>query len=1010
MKTRWRLTVLLLLVGIFRTTVSAQTVDSADIRVAGKVTGEGAQPLAGVSVSVEGTTRGTTTDSSGHYSIVAPGTGSLRFTYVGYITQTFKINNLQEFNVQLKAGGNQLNQVVVIGYGTQRKVDVTGSVDHIKGEELSKQPVLTATQALQGKAAGIQVVSSGQPGSMPQVIIRGAGSILGGVNPLYIVDGIWTDDITNINSADIVSVDVLKDASSSSIYGVRGANGVVLITTRQGSGKMRVNYNNDIGIEQAAFVVPMANGSQYLNYIQATTGLPAASTPYNTDWYRQVLRNAFYNNHNLSVTGSSSQDKYALSVGYLQNNGIIIDNSYTRYTMRFNNEFSPASFIRIGSTASFANQTAQNVPTGTITEDAYRAAPLVPATINGKFGNTSQYQNVGNPILDAQTTNDLSHKNTLQGNAYLEIKPLPFLSLKTEFNDELVFTDDRAYTFKHPNDTSFFTSNGGTQGASRSLLTVNTGKNYHWVWTNTINFNQTFGDHKIGLLVGTEAQKVYQTSINGLVYDVPAVQSEWYLQNGNASTAQNGSGVLEYTTNSYLGRLTYSYDDRILLTANFRADGSSVFAVGHQWGYFPGISAGWVVTRENFMKRQNIFQYLKLRASWGELGNSAITPDAPVETTIGSIPYFFNSGTSASGATVGAITPQIKDAGIKWEITKEYDFGFEYSILKDHLSGEFDVYDKRVSNALINVRVLGTFASQANPYSPTTPGDVLFNAGVIDNKGIEFSARWHDNIGSDFSYYIGGNISANKNRVVSLNGGLPIFDGNINGYFTTETKAGYPIGSFFMRKVIGVFQNQSQIDSYKDKNGNLLQPGANPGDFIYQYNPDGTLDTAFLGAYSPKIFAGLSAGVTYKAFDLSIDLYGYFGNKVYNGKLQARVVYTDNIERSVATSFWSPSNPSNTQPSANGGNLPASSYFLSSGEFIRINNITVGYNMPEKLLKGQKVVQSLRVFLHAQNPVTQKKYGGFTSELPGGSPTNAGIELNTYPTTRTFAAGVNVVI
>ncbi|HTR28324.1 MAG TPA: TonB-dependent receptor [Puia sp.] len=1010
MKTSWKLTVLLLYVGIFYTTAQAQTVDSTNIQVSGMVTGETGQPLSGVSISVNGTNRGAATDSSGHFLILAPRNGSLLISYVGYVTQTIRINNLQEHNIQLKPAGSQLNQVVVVGYGTQRKIDVTGSVDHIKGEELTKQPVLTATQALQGKAAGVQIVSSGQPGSMPQVIIRGAGSILGGVNPLYIVDGIWTDDITNINSADIVSVDVLKDASSSSIYGVRGANGVILITTRQGSGKMKVSYNANIGIQQAAYVVPMANGSQYLNYIQATTGLPAASTPYNTNWYNQVLRNAFYDNHNLSVSGSSSQDKYALSVGYLQNNGIIIHNSYTRYTMRFNNEFTPASFIRIGSTASFANQTAQNVPTGTITEDAYRASPLVPAMLNGKFGNTSQYQNVGNPILDAQNTNDLSHKNTLQGNAFVEVKPFSSLALKTEFNDELVFNDDRAYTYQHPNDTSFFTTNGGTQGASRSLLTVNSGKNYHWVWTNTIHFNHSFGDHKIGILAGTEAQKVYQTSINGLVYDVPAVQSEWYLQDGNASTAQNGSGVLEYATNSYLGRLTYSYDDRLLLTANFRADGSSVFAPGHQWGYFPGISAGWVITRENFMNRQNIFQYLKLRASWGELGNSAITPDAPVETTIGSIPYFFNSGTSASGATVGAITPQIKDAGIKWEITKEADFGFEYSVLKDHLSGEFDIYDKRVNNALINVRVLGTFASQANPYSPTTPGDVLFNAGVIDNKGVEFSARWHDNIGSDVSYYIGGNISANRNRVVSLNGGLPIFDGNINGYFTTETKAGYPIGSFFMRKVIGVFQDQNQIDNYKDKNGNVLQPGANPGDFIYQYKSDGTLDTAFLGAYSPKIYAGLSAGLTYKAFDLSFDLYGNFGNQVYNGKLQARVVYTDNIERSVATSFWSPTNHSNAHPSANGGNLPASSYFLASGEFVRINNITLGYNMPARLLKGQKVVNSIRVFLNAQNPVTLKKYGGFSSELPGSSPTNAGIELNTYPTTRTFAAGLNVGI
>src|SRR6185312_14376985 len=345
-----------------------------DIQVTGKVTGASGEALSSVSVTLKGTTRGTATDAAGNFSITAPPDGTLVFTYVGFVTQEIRIDSQPQINVQLKPSGNQLGEVVVVGYGTQKKVDVTGSVDHIKGEELAKQPVLTATQALQGKAAGVQVVSSGQPGSMPQVVIRGAGTVLGGVNPLYIVDGIWTDDITNINSADILSVDVLKDASSCSIYGVRGANGVVLITTRQGSGKIKVNYNNNIGMTQAAYVVPMASGQEYLKYIQATTGLPAPSTPYNTDWFKQVLRNAFYDSHNLSVSGSSAQDKYALSIGYLKDNGIIVDNNYTRYTMRFNNEFTPASFIRIGSTVSFANQTSQNVPTGTITEDAYRAS------------------------------------------------------------------------------------------------------------------------------------------------------------------------------------------------------------------------------------------------------------------------------------------------------------------------------------------------------------------------------------------------------------------------------------------------------------------------------------------------------------------------------------------------------------------------------------------------------------------------------------------------------------
>jgi TonB-linked SusC/RagA family outer membrane protein len=979
-----------------------------DVLVTGKITGDNGEPLSGVSVTLKGSTRGTATDSAGNFTIMVPQDGTLRITYIGYLNQEIKVNNQTQINIQLKPSGSQLDQVVVVGYGTQKKIDVTGSVAHVNGDEISKQPVLTATQALQGKVAGVQITSSGQPGSMPQVIIRGAGSILGGANPLYVVDGIWASDITNINSADIVSVDILKDASASSIYGVRGANGVILITTRQGSGKMKVAYTGTVGVQQAANVVPMANAAEYINYRENYSGLPVATTGYSTNWYNQVLRNAFYQNHNLSVTGGNSQDKYALSASYQTNNGIIIFNDYTRYTVRLNNEFTPTTFLKIGTTASFANQTAQNVPTATITEDAYRAAPLIPGMLNGKFGNTSQYQNVGNPILDAQNTNDLSHDNRVQANAFVEVKPIRSLALRSTFNEEGDFGDGRQYTYQHPNDISFFTTNGGSQGATRSTLNISNIKNYDWVWSNTITYSQDFGASKLSVLAGTEAQTNYTSSWSASRYSVPPIPSEWYLQNGDANFQFNGSTVTKYTTNSYFGRVTYSYDGRFLFTGNFRADGSSVFSAQNRWGYFPGVSAGWVLTRENFMQGQKIFQYLKLRGSWGELGNSAVAPDASVATVLSNIPYFYNSGTSAAGATTGSIVPQIKQLNLKWEVTKEADLGFDYTMLNGRLSGEFDVYDKKATQALILVQVPGTFGSQANPNSTIVPGEVLDNAAVIDNKGLEFSANWHDNINKNLSYHIGGNVSFNRNRVVSLNGGLPLFDGNINGFYTTETKAGNAIGSFFMRQAIGVFQNLAQVDAYRDKNGNLLQPGAQPGDLMYKYNANGTLDTANVGAYQPKLYVGISGGLNYKSFDFSIDIYSNIGNQVYNGKEQARVNVTDNIEKSVATGFWTQQNKSNSQPAPNAGNQPASSYYISSGTFVRINNATLGYTVQQKVLDRQKVITSCRIFIDAQNPVTLKKYKGFSSELPGSSPTNAGIELGTYPTTRIFAAGINL--
>jgi TonB-linked SusC/RagA family outer membrane protein len=981
--------------------------------ISGKVIDMARMPISDVSVIVKGAKNGTATDASGNFSLSVPDSNStLVVSSVGYKSKTVDLEGRSEITVQLEnSGPSELQQVVVVGYGVQRKVDVTGAVSHVNGELLAKQPVLTVTQALQGQIPGVQITSSGQPGSSPQVIIRGTGSILGGADPLYIVDGIWTDDITNINTADILSVDVLKDASSCSIYGVRGANGVILITTKQGSGKMKVNYTGTFGMQQAAYLVPMANASQYINYVEAATfGLPVPSTGYNTNWYNQVLRNAFYQNHNVSIAGSGEHNKYSLSVGYLTNQGIIIVNDYSRYTIRLNNEFTPTSFLKIGTTASFANQASQNVPTGTVTEDAYRASPLVPAMVNGKFGNTSQFQNVGNPVLDAQNTNDLSHTNTLQGNVYAEIKPIRSLALRSTFGDELVFNDDRAYTYAHPNDTSFFNVNGGSQGATRSTLNISNAKYYHWVWSNTINYDKNFGNSRLTVLAGTEAQEYYNIGSSASRYSVPPIPSEWYLQNGDAAFQFNNSSVTKYTTNSYFGRIFYSFMDRYEFTGNFRADGSSVFSAQNRWGYFPGVSAGWIISKENFMQHQQIFQYLKLRGSWGELGNSNIPSDASVQTVLSNIPYFYNSGNTGTGATTGSIVPQIKDLNLKWEITKEADLGLEYSVLKGRLSGELDVYQKRVNNALIYVQVPGTFGSQANPNSSITPGDVLTNAATIDNKGLEFSARWKDNISKNFSYFIGGNMSLNKNRVVSLNGGLPFFDGNINGYFTTETKAGYPIGAFFMRKVLGVFQSLAEIDAYTDKNGNKLQPGAQPGDFKYQYNSNGQLDTAYLGSYLPKVYVGLSGGINYKAFDFTIDIYSNIGNQVYNGKQQARVDTKDNLERSVATSYWTPTNKSNSQPSANGGNLPASSYFLASGTFVRINNVMIGYTLPDRIIKKQRIITDCRIFINAQNPITLKKYSGFSSELPGSSPTNAGIELGTYPTTRTFAFGINLGI
>jgi TonB-linked SusC/RagA family outer membrane protein len=987
-------------------TVSA----TQDIKIIGKITGQNGEPLSGVSITVKGTNRGSTTDNSGNFTLTAPQDGILLISYVGYAGQSVPVNNQSVLTIMLAPSVRQMDQVVVIGYGIQRKVDVTGSVGSVKGAELVKQPVMTATQAIQGKVAGVQIISSGQPGTSPQVRVRGTGSILSGVNPLYVVDGIITDDILNINTADILSVDVLKDASSTAIYGARAANGVILITTRQGSGKMKVNYSDNLGIRQAANLVKMANSQEYVAYEKGILGIPASfitPTGYSTNWYDQILRKGFYQNHNLSISGSAEKNRYLLSLGYMTDEGIVNTNNFNRITARFNNEYTPTDNLKIGVVASYSNGIGQNVNVGQIFEDAYRASPLVPGMLKGLYGNTSQFQNVGNPILDANAVNDKSIENKLQGTGYIEYKPLSWLTLKSSFGEEVDFYDDRQYIYMLPNDTTVFLTNGGSQGATQSNLTLTSTKYYHWTWDNTISFNRTLNLHRISLLAGATAEKYYKNGFVASRPDVPPDPNLWYLDagGGNQGLQFNNSDNIpnEYTRNSYLGRVFYSYADKYLITGTFRADGSSVFNARNRWGYFPGISAGWLISKEDFMQKQRVFETLKLRGSWGKVGNSNIPSDASAITLLTGVPYFF-SGNSVSGSFV----PQIKDQNIKWEITTEKDLGLEYGALRGRLTGEIDLYDKITNNALIYVQVPATFGSQANPNSTITPGYVITNAASIENKGVEFSSRWSDKINSKLSYYIGGNISFNKNNVRSLNGGTPYYDGNINGYFVTETTVGHPIGSFLLPKQIGVFQSQNEVNSYTDKNGKLLQPDAQAGDFKYQYNGDGTLDTAYLGSYQPVAYYGIALGLSYANLDLSVDVYGNFGNKVYNGKRQARVVPSDNLEEAQAVNRWTTQDHSQSEPAPNGGNLPASSYFVASGNFIRINNITLGYTFPGRILQRQHVISSFRIFANAQNPLTIKKYSGFTAELPGTTATNAGIELSTYPATRTFAAGLNI--
>jgi TonB-dependent starch-binding outer membrane protein SusC len=972
------------------------------------------QGLPGVNVSIKGTTRGTVTDANGSYELeVSPSDAELVFSFIGYASQTIAIQGKTSIDVVLESDILSLEEIVFVGYGIQKKSDVTGSTATIKGDELFKQPVLTATQAMQGKVAGVQIISSGQPGSSPQIRVRGVGTALGGTTSLYVVDGVLTDDISNINTADIISINVLKDASSASIYGSRGANGVIIITTRKGeSGKLKVSYNNNIGIRQAANLVEMANSAEYRNYVQAATGsAPPASTA-DTDWYGTILRTAWQQNHALSISGGSDKASYLFAVGYLHDQGIVLNNDFERFTIRANNDFTLSDKIKVGIQSSFGNSINQNAfgnididafgNIGSVYNNAYRASPTIPSIEGGRYGNTSAYQNVGNPLLDVNNNDVRVNDNRLQGSTYLDFKPVEWLSLRSSLGADWRNSLNRAYYYQFDPDEETFLTAGGNQLRALSSLGVKQTQTFRWVWDNTATYTKQWGNHDLTVLAGVTAEKYTQHWFSANRNDVPADPDLWYINVGDANTSQNDGKGDAWARNSYLARANYAYKGKYLATATLRSDGSSRLPGKNRWQQFPSVGLGWVISRESFIQSISFLDLLKLRASYGKVGNDQIPTDAFTQTVAINKAYNFNG--SSVPATPGSQINQIIDPNITWEITEEYDVALEFELLQTRLTGEINFYDKRVENALIRVPV------------PRTVGDadgvILTNAASIQNRGLEVLINWKNRVSDNFSYSVGGNITFNDNNVVALNGGRTIQGGGIGAAqgFTTLTDNGHSVGSFYVLQTIGVFNTTAEVNSYVDSDGNLIQPTAKPGDFKYlDKNNDGRIDDedrVFAGSYQPVAYYGINSSANYKNWDFSIDIYGNAGNEVYNGKKAVRVEGKDNVEKDVVYSRWTSANRSQTEPGANTGNLPASTYFVEPGSFIRINNITVGYTFPVSWLQRARI-SSLRAFVTSQNLFTYQRYSGFTSELPG-DPINSGIELSAYPTTRTIAAGINI--
>ena len=688
-------------------------------RITGKITSAAGEPLVGVSVNLKGSTLGTQTDVNGSFSLTVPDNAVLVISYVGYDTQEVSVGSQTELTIALQPSNKTLEQVVVVGYGTQRKLDVTGSVTQIKGDEISKQSVVNPISGLQGKVAGVQITNSGAPGASPQITIRGTGTVYGNTSPLYVVDGVWYDDVSFLNPSDIEDISVLKDASSEAIYGIRAANGVVLITTRKGKrGEPVVNYNGYVGWQHAANMLKMANGTEYATLINEKSIYGGSDTVFSnpssfgkgTDWYRQILRDAFTTNHQVSLSGSGPKSSFNLSLGYLDQQGLVKTNDYKRYTLHLQNDYTLNKHIKIGYTAVGTASKSNDIYTS-IFNQLFNAAPIVPVRYaDGAYGDPGDYA-LGNTVNNPQVQLDYYYQKTktyrATGNAYIDIKFAKHFTLHSSVGGDYSQAEVKNY-----NPVYHATS---TQNNVSSLLTISRIENRNWLLENTLTYQNQFGDHRLTAMVAQTAQQYKNYVLTGIGRDVPFnSEADLYLAlSGNNSSRATDFGVLS-TVASYFGRVNYSFKNRYLLNASFRADGSSKFSTNQRWGYFPSIGAGWIVSEEPFMEGQKIFNTLKIRGSWGRIGNASVPPNKAI-TLIAQTPQliaFFGAPTSLpyTGASVNTITP----LDLFWERGEGTDIGLEAVVLKNRLTIEADFYNKKTKQAIFDVPILGSLGTQGS--------------------------------------------------------------------------------------------------------------------------------------------------------------------------------------------------------------------------------------------------------------------------------------------------------
>lgn len=970
---------------------SMQEVEILERNVSGVITDDKKEPVPGVSVQIKGTTRGVVSDVNGQYKITVPNEKAvLVFTSVGYLKKEVEVGNQSIIDIVLQTDNKSLDEVVVVGYGTVKKGDLTGAVTTISSKDFQNTVNTNVGQALQGRSTGVQVTqNTGRPGDAPVVRIRGVGTT-GNSNPLYVIDGVITDQgINNINPDDIESMSVLKDAASSAIYGARAANGVILITTKRGkAGQAKINFSSYYGVQKAWRLPTMLNATQFAtlqNEARTNAGLPVYWGRLDTlgvgnDKVAEVFQEAPIQNYNLSISGGSEKSQYAVSMGYFAQEGIGIGVKYNRLSLNVTSDHQLTSKFKFGNSLSLTKGKETSGQWNETFVNAIRFSPTIPYKFpDGSYGygvrpgeQLGYLASVPNAYM---IQNDLARYRLL-GNLYAEYLILPSLKFRTTIGTDLLI-DDRI------NFTPTYAFGGRTNTVNtldRSYANSTT-----WLNENTLSYDHTFtGKHAVSALVG------YTQQSNR--YDLFSAHRESFPNNdirvldaGALNDRARGTAS-EWSIRSYIGRLNYNFDDKYLVSANVRVDGSSRFGPSNRYGVFPSFAAAWRVSNENFMKEINAISDLKVRASWGQLGNQEIGL------------YAFTSGLdlsqnyvlgTAQGIAPGAAPTSIGNPNIKWETTTMQDIGFDLSLFNHQITVTADYFSKLTSDMLVQVPIPGTTGVSTAPYQ---------NVGSVRNSGFELGVTYRKGTG-DFKYDLNANVSTIKNEVVSL-AGLPI----ISGVF--KTAEGHPINSIFGYVQEGVFQTQEDINKH------ATQLNAKPGDIMWKdINNDGVindLDRDYIGNTIPRLSFGFTSNMSYKNFDLSIFIQGIAGREIYIDGTGGRRLM-DNFDNTTADYLgrWTGPGTSNHVPRIVWGdpsnNRRTSDFWVYSASYARIKNVQLGYTFP----KGTLGLERIRLYTSCQNLLTFTPYPWFDPEVGAGIDNNF-TSLMTYPQPRTILFGINL--